>query len=106
MCLEALVINPDDIHSLTDFQRNAKGFVRRLRKSRRPELLTINGKAAVVVQDAAAFAEMIESFERAYTIEAVRVGIEQADAGKGVPLERAMRELRAKYGPRRKRRSA
>ena len=101
------MFNPDDIHSLTDFQRNAKSFLRRLRKSRRPELLTINGKAAVVVQDADAFAAMIARLEQAYVNEAVRVGMEQMDAGKVIPLERVARDLRSKYGlARSKRRSA
>ena len=40
-----------DIHSLSDFQRNTKEHLQRLKRSGRPEVLTVNGKAEVVVQD-------------------------------------------------------
>jgi len=41
----------DDIYSLTEFQRDAKTHIKHLKKSGRPAVLTINGKAALVVQD-------------------------------------------------------
>lgn len=101
------MFDPADIRPLSEFQRNAKSFIQRLRRSRRPEVLTVNGNAAVVVQDAAAFSAMIEQLERAYVVEAVRVGLEQSEAGKTLPLEKVAREMKAKYGsPNRKRRSA
>lgn len=46
-----------DIHTLTDFNRKPGEHIKRLAERKRPELLTVNGKAAVVVQDA-------ESYER------------------------------------------
>lgn len=101
-----MVIDPNDVHPLTDFQRNAKSFLRRLRKSGRPEMLTVNGKAAVVVQDAGAFSAMLDRLESAYVVEAVRAGLEQIEAGKTVPLEQVAREIRAKYQQTRRRRSA
>jgi predicted transcriptional regulator len=105
--MEAPMIDPRDIHSLTEFQRDAKGFLRRLRRSGRPEVLTVNGKSAVVVQDAVAYTAMVRLLEHAQTIEAVRVGLEQADAGKLAPLQEVAREMRSKYGQnRRRRRSA
>lgn len=101
------MIDAADIRPLSEFQRNAKSFMQRLRRTRQPEVLTVNGKAAVVVQDAAAYSAMIEELERAYVVEAVRVGLEQSEAGKTIPWEQVAREMRAKYGlPRKKRRSA
>ena len=44
-------MNLTDIHSLTDFQRNVKDHLKHLKETGRPEILTVNGKAAVVVQD-------------------------------------------------------
>lgn len=92
------MVRPEDVHSLTDFQRNAKGFLRRLKRNGRPELLTINGKAAVVVQDAASYTAMLDELYRAYVVEAGRVGIEQMKAGQGIPFEQVAKELRSKYG--------
>jgi hypothetical protein len=58
------MIRPQDIGSLTDFQRNTKAHLKRLRRTGRPELLTVNGKAEVVVQNASAYQRLIESLEK------------------------------------------
>jgi hypothetical protein len=58
------VIRPADIGSLTDFARNMKVHLKRLRRTGRPELLTVNGKAEVVVQNASAYQRLIESLEK------------------------------------------
>ena len=58
------MIRPEDIGSLTDFARNTKAHLQRLRRTGRPELLTVNGKAEVVVQSAAAYQRLIEALEK------------------------------------------
>lgn len=45
----------NDIRSLSDFKRNTVALLDRLRESGHPLVLTINGKAELVVQDAAAY---------------------------------------------------
>jgi prevent-host-death family protein len=52
-------IRPEDIGSLTDFNRNTKAHLKRLRRTGRPELLTVNGKAEVVVQSASAYQRLL-----------------------------------------------
>ena len=59
-----VLIRPQDIRSLTDFARNARAHLDRLRRTGRPELLTVNGKAEVVVQNAAAYQRLIESLDK------------------------------------------
>ncbi|MFQ3617689.1 MAG: type II toxin-antitoxin system Phd/YefM family antitoxin [Cyanobacteriota bacterium] len=54
------MINLENIYSLTDFKRNAKEFVERIRQTNSPLVLTVNGKAEVVVQDAKAFQGMVD----------------------------------------------
>jgi hypothetical protein len=61
---KAAMIRPEDITSLTDFAKNAKAHIKRLKRSGRPELLTVNGKAEVVVQNASAYQRLIESLEK------------------------------------------
>lgn len=102
------MISPKDVHSLSEFQRNAKKMLKDLKKSKRPALLTVNGKGAVVVQDADAYVAMLAEIERKYLIEAVRVGIEQMEAGKGRPASEVFDELEAelKGSAKRRRRSA
>jgi PHD/YefM family antitoxin component YafN of YafNO toxin-antitoxin module len=60
----AAMIKPEDIGSLTDFARNTKAHLRRLKRTGRAELLTVNGKAEVVVQSASAYQQLIESLEK------------------------------------------
>ena len=46
------MLDTREIHSLTGFLRNHKAHVTRLKETHAPEVLTVNGKAEVVVQDA------------------------------------------------------
>jgi PHD/YefM family antitoxin component YafN of YafNO toxin-antitoxin module len=96
------MINPDDVHSLTDFQRNAKKYVRRLRRSRRPEVLTVNGKAALVILDAATYQRTMTAAAKAAEVQAVDEALAQMETGPFLPLERVDRELRAEFARRRK----
>lgn len=102
------MISPKDVHSLSDFQRNAKKMLAQLKRSKRPALLTVNGKGTVVVQDADAYAAMLAELERKCLIEAVRVGIEQMEAGKGRPAPEVFEQLKSelKGAGKRRRRSA
>jgi hypothetical protein len=58
------MIRAEDIGSLTDFQRNTQGHLKRLKRTGRPELLTVNGRAEIVVQNASAYLQLIESLEK------------------------------------------
>ena len=40
-----------DIQSLTTFRRSSADVLKHLKKSKRPMVLTVNGKAAVAVKD-------------------------------------------------------
>ncbi|MBE9141468.1 type II toxin-antitoxin system Phd/YefM family antitoxin [Nodosilinea sp. LEGE 07088] len=52
------MIKLENIHPLADFKRNAKAFVDRIKATKAPIVLTVNGKAEVVIQDAVAFQDM------------------------------------------------
>lgn len=86
-----------DIRSLTDFQRNTKAHLRRLKNTGRPEVLTVNGRAELIVQDAASYEETIDA------IIGIQRGLDSMKAGTGKPWRQALDEIRAKYKvPRRK----
>jgi PHD/YefM family antitoxin component YafN of YafNO toxin-antitoxin module len=61
---KAAMIRSEDITSLTDFAKNTKAHIKRLKRTGRPELLTVNGKAEVVVQTATAYQHLIEQLEK------------------------------------------
>jgi PHD/YefM family antitoxin component YafN of YafNO toxin-antitoxin module len=56
-------LNIKDIRSVTDLQRNARIHVARLKKTKAPMVLTVNGSAAVVMQDAGAYQKLIDHLE-------------------------------------------
>lgn len=91
------MINLTEICSLTEFQRNAKDHIERLNRTGQPQVLTINGKAAVVVQDAAAYQKLLEEWDRLDALEGIRRGLEDLRAGRVRPFDEVMAELEAKY---------
>lgn len=92
------MISLKDIQSLTDFKRNTAEYVKKIKKSKNPLVLTVNGKAEIVVQDAEAYQAMLERVERAEAVEAIRKGIESFERGEGKPAREALGELRKKHG--------
>jgi hypothetical protein len=66
----------DEIHRLTEFQRKPERFVERLRRTQRPELLTVNGKPEVLIQHVEAYQRLLDSLDRAEAIVGVRRGLE------------------------------
>jgi hypothetical protein len=100
------VLDTREIHSLTDFLRNHKKHVARLKKTRAPEVLTVNGKAEVVVQDAASYQLMQERLHHMETLAAIQEGMASAERGELKPAAQVFDEMRAKYGlPRQSRRT-
>ena len=87
-----------DIHPLTDFKRNTSDFVSRMKKTRRPVVLTVNGKAELVVQDAESYQQILERLERYEAVEAIRLGIAAAEEGRVKPARQALAELQEKFG--------
>jgi prevent-host-death family protein len=87
-----------DIQSLTTFRRSSGTFIKQLKKSRRPVVLTVNGKAAAVVQDAAAYQRLLDLAARADAAEGIRQGLEQAKRGEGRDIEEFFAAFEAANG--------
>ena len=83
-----------DINSLSNFKRNTPEFLRQLKETGHPVVLTINGKAELVVQDSASYQKLIELADRAERMEALRVSIDDMRAGNVVPADDVMAEMR------------
>src|SRR4051812_26892631 len=86
-----------DINSLSSFKRNTSDFIRQLKETGRPVVLTINGKAELVVQDAASYQKLLELAERVETIEGIRAGLEEMKAGQGQPAAEFFDAMRREY---------
>ena len=85
------MFSTSDIHSLTDFQRNAKDHVQRLTSTKRPEVLTVNGKAQLVVQDAQAYEEMVELL---HSIKQISKSVKDSEEGRVKPLDEAFSDIK------------
>ena len=91
------MINLEDIVSLSDFQRNTKEHIRRLKESGRPEVLTINGKAELIVQDARSYQALLDALDHAEAVAGIRRGLESLASGKGEDAAVALEGLRKKH---------
>jgi PHD/YefM family antitoxin component YafN of YafNO toxin-antitoxin module len=94
--MKSALLLPDNIHSLTDFQRNAKKHIHRMKRSGRPQVLTVNGKAEVVVQDAKAYQEILERLDYWEAVDGIKEGLAGVARGEGVPASQALARLRQK----------
>jgi prevent-host-death family protein len=83
----------EEINSLSNFKRNTSEFIEQLKETGKPIILTINGRAELVVQDAGSYQKLLEIAERLETIEALKPAIEEMKAGKGEPAEKVFAEL-------------
>jgi prevent-host-death family protein len=87
-----------DIQSLTTFRRRSSEFLKQLKTSKRPVVLTVNGKAAAIVQDAAAYQRLLDIAARADEDEAIRQGLEDVKEGRTRPAREVFEDMRRKYG--------
>lgn len=85
----------EDIDSLSNFKRNTGEFLEKMRETGKPIVLTINGKARLVVQDAGSYQKLLELAERIETIEALKPAIEEMRRGEGEPADKVFAELLA-----------
>ncbi|MBP7141345.1 MAG: type II toxin-antitoxin system Phd/YefM family antitoxin [Opitutaceae bacterium] len=96
--MPAKTLLPENIHPLTDFLRNHKRHLQRLKRNRRPAVLTLNGKAEVVVQDAASYQALLEEFEAMEARTGIAEGIASMHRGEGQTADKVFLRLRQKHG--------
>lgn len=85
----------NDIRSLSDFKRNTAELLDRLKKTGHALVLTINGRAEIVVQDAEAYQQLLDRVE---TVEALQRGLADVKAGRTKPAREVFERLRRKHG--------
>ena len=89
-----------NVHPLDHFKRQTAEFRERLKATGQPEILTVDGRAALVVQDAEAYQELVRELEKlrearlADFRDKVRYGLEQAGRGEVVEGPVAVAEVR------------
>jgi prevent-host-death family protein len=87
-----------DIQSLTTFRRRSGDFMKQLKKSKRPVVLTVKGRAAAIVQDAEAYQRLLDIAARADSGEGIRQGLDDAAHGRTRPAKEVFDDIRRKHG--------
>ena len=86
-----------NINPLADFLQNSKEHIVRLKETRQPEVLTVGGKAEIVVQDAAGYRELLSRVERAELLQSLRKARNEVAEGKFTTLADLKKELDERF---------
>lgn len=86
-----------DIQSLSTFKRDTTRLIAQMKRTGEPVVLTVNGKAEVVVQDAASYQELLNLKDRMEAVAGIRAGLESMKRGQGQPLDEFADEFRKKH---------
>ena len=83
--------------SLTQFQQEAPAMLDRFKTDKTPIIITIDGKATAVLQDAEGYQQLLDRIELLETLAGIRTSLAEFEQGKGIPLDRAFEQFRQKY---------
>src|ERR1700689_616827 len=86
-----------DIQSLTTFRRRSGDFMKQLKSSKRPVVLTVRGKAEAVVQDAEAYQRLLDIAASADSEEGIRQGLDDVAHGRTRPAREVFDEIGRKH---------
>ncbi|HLW71251.1 MAG TPA: hypothetical protein VKS22_11590 [Candidatus Binataceae bacterium] len=73
-------------------------FLQQLKKTQRPVVLTVNDKAAAVVQDAEAYQRLLDLAAQADAKEGIRQGREDVAKGRVMHAREALKSFRREHG--------
>ena len=86
-----------DIQPMTTFRNHSAEILRHLKETGRPVVLTVNGRAAAVVQDAEAYQRLRDLAAEASAAEGIRQGVEDMEAGRERDAKEVFDELRLEF---------
>ena len=87
-----------DIQPLLNFQRNTSKFIQKMKKTGDPIVLTVNGKAELVVQDAASYQKLLDAMEYLEAIAGIKEGLDDVNSGRTRSLAEFQQAMRQKHG--------
>jgi len=87
-----------DILPMTTFRNHSADIMQHLKETKRPVILTVNGKAAAVVQDAEGYQHLLDLAAEASAAEGIRQGLEDLKRGQTRPASEVLGDLRGTHG--------
>ena len=86
-----------DIQPLTTFRNNSVKMMKQIKRTKRPIVLTVNGRPEMVVQSVAEYQRLRELEEAEDIRQAIREGEEDIRAGRTRPVREVFAEIKKKY---------
>ena len=74
------------------------GVARQMKQTGEPIVLTVNGKAEVVIQDAKSYQQLLEKIEKLETIAGIKQGLADIELGQTRLTTEFTAEMQQKYG--------
>jgi len=84
----------EDVLSLSEFKRNTAAMARRMKRTRRPLALTVNGKVVFVVQEPSEYEKREATMEHEETMAGIRAGLADVKAGRTIDLDEFVVKMR------------
>ena len=95
------VYTTSDIYPVSDFNRKTSEHIKCVQETKKPQVLTVNGKAAVVIVDPESYDELAQNQELLQSIKNIVITSEQHESGQAKPAKPVFQELKdelkAKY---------
>lgn len=88
----------NEVESLTNFKRRTATLLKRMKKTGQPVVLTIKGKAELIVQDAASYQRLLDVLDRLEAIEGIERGLRDLDTGRVRPIEEVIKDMKSRHG--------
>lgn len=89
------LIHLEDIQSLTEFQRNSRSSIKRLKKTGRPVALTVNGQAEIIVQDVKSYQRLLARAQQGDMLAELSRSVAEFRAGRVRPVADVIEALGA-----------
>ncbi len=80
----------EDIQPLSEFRANVGAYIEKIKKTKRPLVITLHGKSAAVMMDVSEYEGLIEKLELLSDIQAAELQLSQ---GKGIIHDEAKNQV-------------
>lgn len=89
----------EDIQPLSEFKQNASKYLKHVRETGRPMVLTVNGKPTAILQDVDAYQELTQGRVYRETVRILRERLEYVRSGGELrPAEEVFQRISEKTG--------
>ena len=90
----------DDIKPISFLKQKTSEVVNRVKTTKQPTFITINGNVELVIQDAESYQEMVNSMYSLSEndISKIKAGLKEVEEGKGIPADKFFEKIKNKYG--------